>query len=346
MKSLFSPFTSQEVESIRSVVMLGQQSNEMLLTNCASRPVQEIRVFIRKFKKNILDLNVSPQEIATLANQQYLSIITAAREKRGVHVLPSAQSVMNLASVFTPSSETLPLKFRSKYNKSENDSEVIPAKSTIPTRSRSVQSGLSASGNDSLLKTNKRSVIMIIPPFECKLNNPCRAVSDIEAGGIALVARSPNTAPDLARVHAVKSIGGTMYALASFFFPDIPPCYVRINQVSMIKTKPNNQNSNNTFNVNAIIQQLISDAKMNIKQNDILDDSDPKNINAQCILIQTCKCAALMHMLSFLSNWDVPANKRELLIKSLMSLDEPKYHSSMEISQRCVNLIRKIISTQ
>ena len=162
MSSVFLPFTGEEVESIRSVVMLGQQADDMLLTNSTSRPIAETRAFIRKFKKQLLDSHLSCEELAELGNQQYVVIITAARAKRNNHRMSSARSMMNLSLPFTNPSDSLPLKFRTKFSQLL-DNDTSQTRSAIPTRSSSVSNGLSAEleHRGSHLKPSKSSIQVI-----------------------------------------------------------------------------------------------------------------------------------------------------------------------------------------
>jgi hypothetical protein len=135
---LFAPFTADEVEGIRSLVLIGQQQDDMLLLNCSPRPLPETRSFIQRFRSLLLDSTTPTSEITKSANEQYVAIIAGVDVKRANRQarITSAASMANLTS---PLMQTMPFKFRLKYARLESELDQPPPP---PTRSRSVCEGL------------------------------------------------------------------------------------------------------------------------------------------------------------------------------------------------------------
>lgn len=147
---MFMPFTDDEIESIRSIVLIGQQNNDMLLSNCSSRPILQTKSFIQRFKRLLLDTQNTVKDITKLANEQYVAIIAGVRVKRcpKLNSIPSATSVSNLASPLLKIPRSLPHKFYSKFAKFDDEEEMLTQKTKnlpppLPTRSRSISDGLS-----------------------------------------------------------------------------------------------------------------------------------------------------------------------------------------------------------
>lgn len=144
---MFMPFTNDEIESIRSIVLLGQQNNDMLLSNCSTRPIVQTRSFIQRFKRLLLDTQTSVKDITKSANEQYVAIIAGVRFKKlsKNNHLPNATSVANLSSPLLKIPRSVPHKFFSKFAKYDDEAvsttQNLPP--PIPTRSRSISDGLS-----------------------------------------------------------------------------------------------------------------------------------------------------------------------------------------------------------
>lgn len=159
---MFMPFTNDEVESIRSIVLVGQQNNDMLLSNCSSRPILQTKSFIQRFKRLLLDSQSSVTDITKSANEQYVAIIAGVRVKKNAKLnsIPSATSVANLSSSLLKIPRTFPHKFYSKFARYDDDEEIVNTKTKnlpppLPTRSRSISDGLS--NYDQPSKSNQSS---------------------------------------------------------------------------------------------------------------------------------------------------------------------------------------------
>ena len=147
---MFMPFTNDEIESIRSIVLIGQQNNDMLLSNCSSRPIVQTKSFIQRFKRLLLDTQNSIADITKSANEQYVAIIAGVRVKKNpkLNSMPSATSVANLASPLLKIPRSFPHKFFSKFAKYDDEDDIPISKTKnlpppLPTRSRSISDGLS-----------------------------------------------------------------------------------------------------------------------------------------------------------------------------------------------------------
>ncbi|EAX72666.1 hypothetical protein TVAG_604140, partial [Trichomonas vaginalis G3] len=210
--SIFQAFTPEEVESIRSVVMIGHQNDEMLLTNCTRRPIQETRAFIKRFKKYLMYPQTPSSEIADMANKQYVAIITAARAKNKMHPqsLSSAHSMVNLALPLSTSKDSLPLKFRVKFGRFDNENEINFPKPPIPTRSRSVSNDLNREIDEPPLK---RIDIPVIPPSNFKFPHAVRNPEEVTPGELAAVLKNTDGPTIICRVIALKTINDTPHAL-------------------------------------------------------------------------------------------------------------------------------------
>ena len=335
MNSIFESFTISEVESIRSVVLIGQQSNDMLLSNCSIRSLPEIKSFIKKFLKKLLDSNISSNEIVNLANQQYLSILNGSRSRKFfTNSLPSTQSVMSFTH-YLPSIDSLPLKFRVKFAKNENESNISKP---IPTRSKSVSTGLNLTHNE--------SNIQIIPPIDCNLIVSCKKMEDLIPGNLAAIIKSKNGNTILCRILGGKYINEIPHALVSFFNSENLPCYIRLHQIVLLKNNQKNfeinNNNNNNINVDLILYQILSDAQSFVFLNNQNFINEEKKINNNK-LIQTIACAAQLQLLNFVSNWEIPIEKINKMFESLTKIYRIQFKSTEEINQRCMLLIKNIL---
>jgi hypothetical protein len=202
---MFAPFTLDEVESICSIVLIDQQNDDMLVSNCSSRPIAQTRSFIRRFKNLLLDSAVPIAEITKSANEQYVAIIAGVKVKRGNKQprLSNATSVVNLSSSLM---KTAPFKFRIKYARTEATLDQPPVASPrSPTRSRSICEGLALPDRS---PQNSRTTT----------SRPKWATSP--------------------RFSGRKPIHGTDHFLVAFFRPDIWPCYVRSHQIVVFGRQP------------------------------------------------------------------------------------------------------------
>lgn len=177
---MLAPFTNDEVESIRSIVLLGQQQNEMLLENCSTRPLQQTKSFIRRFKRLLLDNQTTISEITKAANEQYVAIIAGMRIKRSTNRMTNATSVANLAEPILRIPQTIPRKFRPKFILDEEALEnANPSLSRMPTRSRSISDGLKDIDSGDVLyhnspvmpiSSNKNSTIKNVGGFKIDIS--------------------------------------------------------------------------------------------------------------------------------------------------------------------------------
>ena len=344
MSAVFSPFSAEEVESIRSVVMVGQQSDDMLLANCTKRPIAETRAFIRRFKKTLLDPHTTPEEIAVAANQQYIPIITAARSKRNIHGTMSAtKSMFNLAGTLGDPADSLPFKFRSKVSRDESDSEQNVPRQSLPTRSRSVQNGLNVEFEE---KKKHVSKIEVIPPFDCHFPHSCKTIEDVEPG-LAAVLRTSTGPSIICRVLAVKENDGNPLALVAFFQQDIKPCYVPLHHLVMLKHGADADLADGSLTVDAVLKRIMVQAQSAVLVSDDLEDLENDASIApghrKAIIFQALACAAQLQLLSFICSWEVPLAKQAVMFEEVGKMTQAKFRSTEEINARCRVLISQIL---
>ena len=339
MSSVFLPFTSEEVESIKSVVMLNQQSDDMLLSNSTRRPLAETRAFIRRFKKFLVDQHTSSEELANMGNQQYVAIITAARAKR--KVMSSAHSMMNLSLPFTNPSDSLPLKFRTKFSKLDSETDSSQPRPSLPTRSRSVF----ALNQELEQQKAKKSKIPIFPAIDFQFPHGCKSPDDITPGDLAAVMKTKSGPPIIGRVIALKEINGAPHALVTFFLEEITPSYLPLNHLVMLKHEYQSLDikENEKLTVDAVLKRIIGQAQSIVLVNDEMEQIESDDKLRKNILFQALSCSANLQLLAFVANWQVPEDKMLVILKEVRKMAQPKYKSTEEINNRCNELIMKIL---
>lgn len=345
MSSVFQSFSADEVESIKSVLMIGQQGDDMLLRNCSRRPLAEIRAFIRRFKKNLADPSVSSEEIANLANQQYVAIITAARAKRNIHPqsMSSAHSMTNLSLPFPNPQDALPLKFRAKFSRLDTEKETTNQKPLFTTRSRSVANGL---GSELLQNKTK---IDIIPPIEINFPHACRSPEEIIPGDLAAVLKSQAGPTIICRVIALKEFSGKPHALVAFFLQEYKPCWVPLHHLVMLKHEADTdlEKAEEELTVDTIFKKIMVRAQSVVLDNNDIDDLEAGNVLQQQqrknILFQALACAAQLQLISFGASWEIPQDKFKIIMREVNKLSQPRFKSTEEVNSRCMKLIEQIL---
>lgn len=348
MSSIFQAFTPEEVESIRSVVIIGQQSDDMLLTNCTRRPLAETRAFIRRFKKSLQDPHATSMDISEMANQQYVAIITAARAKKNMHpqTMSSAHSMMNLALPFANPMEALPLKFRAKFSRLESDQEQQHPKPAIPTRSRSVSNGLNQEAEGkSQIKIN----IPVVPSVDFKFPHAVRDPNEITPGDLAAVIKNRGGPTIICRVIALKVIDGLPHALVAFFLNEIGPCYVPLHHLVMLREEADSSDmTEQVYTVDKLLKKIMVHAQSVVLGNEEVPeleaDSTISHEQRKNILFQTLACAAQLQLLSFIESWEIPEPKQEIILREVEKMCQAKFKSTEETNQRCKDILNKIIS--
>lgn len=345
--SIFQAFTPEEVESIRSVVMIGHQNDEMLLTNCTRRPIQETRAFIKRFKKYLMYPQTPSSEIADMANKQYVAIITAARAKNKMHPqsLSSAHSMVNLALPLSTSKDSLPLKFRVKFGRFDNENEINFPKPPIPTRSRSVSNDLNREIDEPPLK---RIDIPVIPPSNFKFPHAVRNPEEVTPGELAAVLKNTDGPTIICRVIALKTINDTPHALVASFLNEIGPCYVPLHHLVMLREKSDSGDANEqTFTIDKLIKKIMVNAQSIVLAVEDLPELSQQNPIApelkRSVLYQALAFAAQLQLLYWISNWEIPDNKKEILLREVDKMCKCKYKSTEETNLRCNELLRSII---
>ncbi|EAX89164.1 hypothetical protein TVAG_229860 [Trichomonas vaginalis G3] len=346
MSSVFQSFTADEVESIKSVFMIGQQSNDMLLKNCSRRPLAEIRAFIKRFKKYLTDGTTSSEEIAKMANQQYVAIITMARAKRNIHqqTMSSAHSMTNLSLPFTNPQDSLPLKFRTKFSRLDADKETPPQKPLLTTRSRSVANGLGSE----LLPNKTR--IDVIPPIDINFPHACRSPDEIIPGDLAAVLKSKSGPTIICRVIALKEFDSKPHALVAFFLQDFKPCWVPLHHLVMLKHEADTdlEKKEEDLTVDTILKKIMVRAQSIVLANNDFDEPEAGNITQQQqsknILFQALACAAQLQLISFGATWEIPDEKFQKIMREVNKLSQPRFKSTSEVNARCMELIEKILA--
>ena len=332
---MFAPFTHDEVESVRSIVRLDQQKNDMLLSNCSSRPLPQIRSFIRRFKRSLLDMQTPTSDIVISANEQYVNIIAGVKTKRNGRY--TSKSVPNLTNNFLTTINAFPLKFRAKYMKSEENEETAKAGSS----SKSTSDGLN------LLAENERQQqrIPIIPYIKIKFPKACKNAKELNIGSLAALP-SENEPVFVCRVIGSKIIKGIEYILVSFFQPDMNPCYVL--PQNLIKLLPINEADNfmlpNTVSVDNILERLMQASYFIINLIQLQSNDLNTQKKHRFIQFKTLSCASQLIFLDYVANYKIPKEKIDIIIDSFPKISPLKYGSSEAICNRCTKLICNIIS--
>ena len=343
---MFTSFTEDEVESIRSIVLLGQQQDEMLLENCSTRPVLQTKSFIRRFKRQLLDPQASIKDITSAANEQYVAIIAGVRVKKTSRTnhLSSAASVMNLAAPLLQPANSIPFKFRSKFGRSESPSGVQPVPPPLPTRSRSISEGLSAR-TDHPHPTLKFS---IIPPLQKLYPRACKNINELKPGTLAALLSNNGGPAIICRVLAIRSINDIPHLLVSFFQPDLSPAYVLPQHLVILPTylKQSKLVLPDPLTVDALLERMMQTAQVIIWENEIQPQSDDPLIHQRHheLMFRTLSCAVQLLFLDFAANYQVPKDKLKIILDSIELMSPAKYTSSKLINNQCKDLIIKIIS--
>lgn len=341
---MFAPFTIDEIESIRSIVQLEQQKNDMLLSNCSNRPLPQIRSFIRRFKRSLLDSAVTSKDITSSANEQYVGILAGIHVKKNpTKVMKSTISVSNLASPLYKNIGTLPLKFRSKYGKSyEGEPKEEEINNKRMTRSRSISDGMSFLQVNNVVHENNPT-IPLIPPLEKKLLKSYKDVSEIKIGSIAALMSNLNGTTFVCRILGTKKILGVSHLLVSFFQPDIKPCYVQPQNLIKLPDKLTSAHLElpKVVNVDEILEKLMQTSHYAV--NEI-----PSNNNQfvhKYVQFKSISIAAQLILLEFIANNKIPPEKLKIILDSFPQFNPNKFSSTEVICDRCKALLQIIISS-
>lgn len=340
---MFAPFTRDEVEAVRSIVLMGQQQDDMLLSNCSTRPLSQTRSFIRRFKRVLLDSQASVIDITKSANEQYVSIIAGVRMKRGGHHrMPNATSLSNLASPLFNSIKTVPFKFRSKYGKSEAEPEPAPAlPPPLPTRSRSVSEGLTV---PEIPPKKPETTIPVLPPISTKIYRACESIDDVDPGQLVAIWPAADRTMIFCRVLARRVVNGEGQVLVGFFQPDIGPCFVRPQQVVKLRPSEPTDKLPDPLTVDAIIEQIGQEGQALVMDLS-MPTGDPavQQQQSSYVMYRSLACAVQLLLLSFAAHYKVPRDKLDIMYKALSSMNPPKYASSVQANEKCRELVQQIL---
>lgn len=325
---IFCSFTPSEVESIRSVVMCGQQNDDMLLTNSTKRPLDETRAFIKKFKKSLLDIQISAEEISRMANQQYVAIITSSRVKKGP-TLSTTFSMNNLNST-----TIMPLKFRGKLSKYDVDSDSsngnsvtsYSTRSQVPTRSRSV--------NNLTLEGSKPRFHMIDHSFDTGVPTINKQRMSLQPGSLVLVL--DGSSRTYGKIICFRESNGKEFALVAFFEEKMEPKYFSVNLLVNPKSMVD---LSEDLTVDKILLYIIVKARSIL--NNVLYASAYKNhkgISKLCL-----PQSIILQFLSFSFQWIIPPDKFRLLYDEILRLTRPNYETAKIISERCNLMVDEIL---
>ena len=268
---MFSAFTPEEVDSIRSVVFVGQYDNEDLLLNSTSRPLNQTRAFIRRFKRYLLDLQYNSLEIVNMANQQYISIIKTIRSKKSNQNSQITSNLKNsildsqLSSTFVLNS--VPIKFRSKLiHETQNSPTIQPSPSSSSSQTIVSSNTKTQHKYYNPSQFQNQNVIPYLPVSPYK--HP-RALSSINipAGSLAAIFRSPSEPPVVCRILGARKINGYDYLLVSFFQKGVIPCYVPPQSIIPIISNYFENNCPVHFSVDIILEHIMKIAQYLIIQN-------------------------------------------------------------------------------
>lgn len=341
---MFAPFTRDEVEAVRSIVLMGQQQDDMLLSNCSTRPLSQTRSFIRRFKRVLLDSQASSNDITKSANEQYVAIIAGVRMKRGGHHrMPNATSLSNLASPLMSSIKTVPFKFRSKYGKSEAEAEPAPAlPPPLPTRSRSVSEGLTVP--DIQPQRRAESAIRVVPPVATKIPRACESIDELEPGTLAAILTSPDGNVIICRVLGRRVVNGEGQVLVAFFHPEIGPCFVRPQQLVKLRSGEPTDGLPYPVTVDNILEQIFQEGQA-LVMDVSMPTHDPavQQQQSSYVMFRSLACAVQLSLLSFAAHYKVPRDKLDIMYKAVNTMNPPKYMSSVPINERCQELVQQIL---
>lgn len=338
---MFAPFTVDEVEGIRSVVQLEQQRSEMLLANCTSRPLPQVKSFVRRFKHSLLNSGIPARDIAAAANEQYISILAGARVKKGAaKTLRSTVSMSNLASPLYQSAGSLPLKFRAKYGRPADapPPEAEGAARRQLTRSKSISDGLARVAPP---PPPPPPQIPLIPPLVRPLLRAFRDAGDVRIGGIAALMSGFGGATFVCRVLGAKRILGVPHLLVSFFQPDIKPCYVQPQNLIRLPERLAGAclDLPRTVSVDAILEQLMQTSHFAVSE-------VPPGVNPlvhKFVQFKSISLAAQLILLEFVANHRIPPAKLATILRSFPQFNPNKFASTEAIRSRCDALIQKIM---
>ena len=344
---MFVPFTEDEVESIRSIVLIGQQQDDMLLGNCSKRPVLQTRSFIRRFKRQLLDAQISLKDITDSANEQYVSIIAGVRVKKTLRTghMTTATSVLNLASPLYQSTNSLPFKFRSKYARPDTPIETPNLPPPLPTRSRSVADGLS---RPEIVHFHQTPIkFQVFPPLPKRIPRACKSVNDLKPGIIAALLHNQGGPANICRVLGARPINGIPHLLVSFFRNDLPPAYVTPQHLVILPPYPRQSKLilPSPLTVDSLLERMMQTSHLIIMDNETsLQSTDPLLVQQHReLMFRTLTCAAQLLFLDFTANYKVPPEKLKLILDSIDLMIPPRYNSSKEINKRCKEIIEQII---
>jgi hypothetical protein len=311
---MFAPFTRGEVESIRSIVLVGQHKDDMLLANCSSRPVAQTRSFIRRFKSLLLDTEVAIPDLTRSANEQYLAIIAGVRVKRTTDQLKmtNATSMCNLSF-----NQTVPLKVRVRFNRTDTEPEPPPR--SLPTRSRSVAQGL--------VLPDKLPDVQIPPTIK------------FHPGQLASISSNP---PAHGRILGFKSINGRPHAYVAFFRTDRKPSYV---ETSLLKPLPE-QKSQQEATVDSLLECWVRECYALVLEMCPAVPNDPEAQQRSTVVFQrTLACAVQMSLLNFVAHYRAPPDKVGLMLQAIFTIHPPKFTSSAIVDTRTKELVKGIVET-
>ena len=346
---MFASFTENEVEGIRSIVLAGEHQDEMLLSNCSSRPIIQTKSFIRRFKRQLLDPQVSIKDITNFANEQYVAIIAGVRVKKSMRTnhLSSTNSVMNLSSPFLQQTGSLPFKFRSKYGHSETPPKISPYSPPLPTLSRSVSEGLTTRADPSYMYKQPLK-FRVIPPLQKIFPRSCKNVSELPPGTLAALLSNNGGPAIICRVLGSRAIHGIPHLLVSFFQADLPPAYVMPQHLVILPPYPKYSKLvlPDPLSVDTLLERMMQTSQVIIMENEIQPQSNDPVILQQHrdLMFRTLACAAQLIFLNIAANYKVPKDRLRLILDSVELMSPAKYSSSKIINNRCKELIRQIIS--
>jgi hypothetical protein len=311
---MFAPFTRGEVESIRSIVLIGQHKDDMLLSNCSSRPIAQTRSFIRRFKSLLLDTEVAVPDITRSANEQYVAIIAGVRVKRSPehHRMPNATSMSNLSL-----NQTVPFKFRVRFNRLDSESE--QPQRPLPTRSRSVAQGL---------VLPDRLPEVQIPP-----------VAKFSAGQIVSISVNP---PGHCRILGFTKVNGRQHAFVAFFQPDRKPAYVDVSQLRVLPEQRSPQDTT----VDSLLECWVRECYALVLEMCPVVPSDPEAQQRSTVVFQrTLACAVQMSLLNFVAHYRAPGEKVAMMLQAIFTIHPPKFTSSTIVDARSKELVTRIVES-
>jgi hypothetical protein len=323
---MFRAFEVGEVEGIRTVVLVGHQGNDTLLSNCSTRSLPEIRAFIRRYKADLVDGHKSTPDIAKMANENYLAILAGVRQKRmdKQFQMSSAMSTTNFSM-----NQTVPFKFCTRLG----CLDALPPR-PCPPRSVSVPDALFVPAP---------IVIEVLPSFFDSTTSPTHC-ANIRPGRLALVYTTQNiTFPSaICRILAVTTIDGTDYALVAFFQAAVKPCYVSFADIHLIPEHPNVKMTE--FTVDGLIHECLQQSVcILICAHPQMKTSATSQETSRLIFRMAIEYALQILLVAFASNYRVPEPKTKLLIDGTTNLWEVQFRSTQIINERSVAMITHVL---